>query len=466
MTISLEMRTKIKTYLERMRREKLNGTDTPAHHRRNRLLSIIQPDANSRLSLKKMNAAITSRALGTGSLNSQKEAILSVFRRLAPYDMKIANIVSEVDSCSSYRRCNSKYCPRCSNPRRRWGKRYSGRSNKLRYGYCNNVPSKRGRFSSNYQVRGAQKIIEPFEDLPLCFMHAVTVNLGFIPISGNLCDVSKPFKKRLKKCHIKLSDGSIIAGRLDIRMMYLDEATFTIPNTSKENPYGSSNKHERVAMLHAHFFVFDPLLTRQEVRDVFVDEFPGSKRVCVRTPYNDQQNADGTVTKGAGGYAEYTSIQKTELDFGQDNIAALIEFTGIDGTWDGRSKRISFGKRKHNTETLLDKNILQDYLRGIEGKPIPKNMIIGSAVVRSQHQKLFTTCTQFPSTEFSINRTVDFISHLPEFGLNKLNSFPANYITPYGNWSSNRKAEHIDNVGICNFKGSYSCEKLTERKPP
>jgi hypothetical protein len=389
-------KTDVRAIIERMKLEKLNGTDTAAHRRRNRLLSIIQPDANSRQSLKKTNTAISSRTLGAGSLDSQKEAILSVLRELAPHDMKIAKIVSKVDFCSSYHRCNSKYCPKCFDRRYQLGKRNYCKSNKLRSVHSSNVLSKPSGFSSYNQTHGAQKILQPFDGLPLCFIHLVTVNLGFIPISEELSEVIKPYKKRLKKCHNKLGNGSIIAGRLDIKMMYLDEPTFSIPNTDVESPYGSSSKRERVAMLHAHFLVFDPTLVCQEVREVFVDEFPGLKRVCVRMPYNDKQNNDGTVTKGVGGYAEYTSFEEIEFDFDQENIAALIEFTGIDGTWDGRSKRISFGKRVDDVESLLDKNILKDYLGNFEGKPVPKNMLIGSAVVKQRHQGLGNSTSPTP----------------------------------------------------------------------
>lgn len=358
-------------------------------------VKVTKPSLNREQRFQRWKMKVLSSSFGSGPLKQQKHAIASVISMLAPNYPIMAEHKKKIERCSSARRCNSKYCGHCSNSKTRQGNRYNRADEVLRQGFCNFRGTKHGKYSSNYQVHNAQKMLEPFDDLPLRCLHGITVNLGFIPPNYNLREIVELYKKRLRECYLKLTDGSIVRGYLDFKLMYVDKATFMIPNAPKEAPYHSRDDHERVAMLHAHFIVFDPKKTPEGVRDVFASEFTGAKRVCVRPAWEDIYCADGTVHKGIGGYAEYASLQKVEIAGFDDNIAALIEFATIDDTWDGRQKRIAYGNRKVDTESLIDQSILNQHLGALKlrSSRSSRSGLFVSPNIRKKLQVLYaTTC--------------------------------------------------------------------------
>lgn len=464
-------------------------------------VKVINPSLNSEQRFQRFQMKFFGSNFGSGSLKEQKYAITSVISVLAPDYPIMAKHKKKMESCSSARRCNSKFCYHCSNSNTRQGNRFNKAGEILRHGFCNFRGTKLGKYSSNYQVHNAQKMLEPFDDLPLCFLHAVTVNLGFIPPDYNLAKIVPLYKKRLRECYLKLTGNSIIRGYLDFKLMYVDKAAFMIPNGPKEASYHSRDDHERAAMLHAHFIVFDPKNTAKSVRDVFVTEFSGSKRVCVRQAWEDIHCADGRVHKGIGGYAEYASLQKVEVTGFDDNIAALKDFVTIDDTWDGRQKRIAYGARKVDTECLIDQNILNLHLDALKLRSSRSGLFV-SPNMRNQMQALYTTTcniidipivhsacckTLYNTRDHSVSNVATNIGHLLNNGdatisliemtPNKTdNNTPKTiskniinhgfYIGLLSNSSHQKKAVYARNKGFFYCDIAQTTEKVEQMHPP
>lgn len=112
--------------------------------------------------------------------------------------------------------------------------------------------------------------------------------------------------------------------------------------------------HTRFAMLHIHFIIFDPWMTRLEVRELFDNEFPGASRVCARRTKEHFVFADGEIGAGAQGYLEYASMEKIETAFGDESCDAVIEHFNISKTWTRHNRNFSFGKSIVVTGIIID----------------------------------------------------------------------------------------------------------------
>ncbi|WP_299779491.1 hypothetical protein [uncultured Roseobacter sp.] len=323
-----------------------------------------------RLSIDKIRAVHKCTELTNRGLPKQKEAALSVLAQHREFD----HITQKVQSCTRKRPCNNKWCTTCSNPRKRRSKRHLKSDRRLTQNACNGTSTALGALSSNYQVRGGQRMVEPFVGLPLILLHCITINLALVALDGSLCDEIERIKRRLRKALNRLTPGHIARGKFDMVLKTIDGLTFDIPEEELDRTALKSHiAGQRCGMLHIHFVLFDPWMSSEEIRKVLVAEFPGRKRVCVRAPYQDIKHDDGTVTHGVQGFLEYASLEKVEIDFGMDSAQAVIEFARLDETWSRRNRNFSTGKRPDDINTIVDTDRVKELEAQRFRKRIKKN---------------------------------------------------------------------------------------------
>lgn len=324
---------------------------------------------SARPQLSRMRQNVQSVGMGTGSLHSQKQAMNSYLRRLSNPSDAVTTVLNSQKSNSRYHRYKNKYCPFQSNAKTRTGNRHVSTVSAVNNGFVNVAGTRQGKYSSNYQVRNGQKLMEPFDGLPLCFIHPMTINFAYLQDSANLRTVTHELKERVQHCVSQFSSEAIIRGYFDIKMTYADGHQYVMPTDETTISYTYTRRdQEIVAMIHAHFIIFEPQMVGEEVRATFANEFPGRKRICLRKPHTEKVNANGEISHGIQGYAEYASLEKVELGFGKANGDALLKYIELDDTWDGRTKLIRYGNRTDKTMTAVNQDIYQTYLHALEEK--------------------------------------------------------------------------------------------------
>ena len=206
--------------------------------------------------------------------------------------------------------------------------------------------------------------MEPFDGLPKILVHAVTVNLALVDTNtGDLREVQERYRRRLRHMLDGLNEGGIVRGKFDMVLKYADDLGFDLTDADvPEELHGIPRPHRRYGMLHIHFAVFDPRMSREEVRNLLVSAFPGRKRVRVETPYDDVVHPDGTVTHGLQGFLEYLSMEKTEIDFGDESTEAILEFAKLDDTWSRANRNFSLGKRTEDTSSLINQERVEELI--------------------------------------------------------------------------------------------------------
>lgn len=299
-----------------------------------------------RLTITKMRQAIdqihNNWSLSCGGLDQQKLAALNELSKHPEFYPTIR----KVSKCNKKHPCNNKWCHVCSNPKKRSGQRRIEPERRLVHRACNRVDTKQGVLSSNYQVRGGQRMVDPFVGIPLILLHPITINIALISLEGNLHEEAAYHRKRLNKVLKEISPDGWARGKFDIALKWVDELGFEIssedmPTELKDGDF----PHRRYAMFHAHFVAFDPYLSKKQWVESLHNAYGGKKRVCVRRSYEDIVKPNGTVVRGVQGYLEYSSLEKVEVSFGEESTDAVVEFARLDATWKRANKNVRVGKR-------------------------------------------------------------------------------------------------------------------------
>lgn len=322
----------------------------------------------------KMRQNVLSVGMGAGSLTSQKQAMISYLNTVSdPTDAEL-EVLRQHQSGSSHHRYDNKFCPIQSNAKTRSGNRHVSTVNIVNNGHVNVAGPKGGTYSSNYQVRNGQKLLEPFKGLPLCFIHAVTIDCVCVHDNADLRIVTYDMKRRMEKCFAQLSPDAIVRGYFDLKMAHAHKYQDIIPTDELSLSYSYPRRDDEIiGMVHPHFLCFEPQMCRDEFREVIATEFPGSKRVCIRKPHTEKVHANGEITHGPQGFAEYSSMEKVELECGKQNGKALRKYIKLDATWDRRTKLIRYGNRSPKTITSQNLDVYNDYLSELSEKRIANN---------------------------------------------------------------------------------------------
>lgn len=291
------------------------------------------------------------KKINNGSLPQQKKAMLPILRE----HEDTRHLYEIVKKCSAKHRCNSKWCPTCSDPKLRPGNRKIRGKKILTRRECNLTRSKTGGKAHNYQVRAGQTMAHDFDGLPAILLHPITINLALVGLDENLGDIAKKCRKELNHTLRQFGEDSIVRGKLDFALKSVDSLNFEIPNVELPLELQECNMpHKRYAMLHAHFVLFHPSMSDSEVGDMLRAAYPGNKRVCVRKSYDDVVTECGAVVGGVQGYLEYASLEKIEINFGGESQEAVLEFARLDMTWTRANRNIRVGERTDQTLSSID----------------------------------------------------------------------------------------------------------------
>lgn len=310
--------------------------------------TIQAPTGAQRNTIHRQRKKIWSQWISSGHLNEQKRGILAALNEHDP------DRHAKVLLCNSRHRCKDQVCPTCSNPDRT-ANRVLQQGRQTVSGVAGHFHTAGGLIAKNYQVAGGIRMAEPFEGLPLILIHAVTINLGLVEVTGNMKVVAKRFRKRLQKLFRNDFPNGIVRGKFDLAFKWGDKLSFGISDDDLPDGLTESTlPHRRFAMFHVHLAIFDPHKSRKQVRDILVEEFSGNKRVRVEGAREDVVRNDGTVTSGIQGYLEYASLEKIELNFGEESYDAAIEWLTLNDTWTRANRNLSYGKRTEQTVDLID----------------------------------------------------------------------------------------------------------------
>jgi hypothetical protein len=327
---------------------------------------LAKKDIMSRPSIKKIKRKYLNEKLSTGSVKDQKLAGLQILRETDG----LRHEAERVSKCTTNLRCNSKYCPTCSNPRASKSFRRVKSSRQRN----NSGKGSTARRSGEYRVAAGFRMISPFDGVPRVMMQCVTINLALVPVSGNIrVEISK-WRKKLRQLFGTFSYGVIVRGKFDFVLKYADSLNFDLPDSELPDCIGGNPlPHSRYAMLHFHAVVFDPMHSRYDVRKILSEAFPGRSRVCVRRAKNDIIHSNGTITGGPQGYFEYLSMEKIEVGFGDESCDAFIEYATLDQLWNRRNSNFSYGKSTSKSGLVIDQRIVSDMERERRQEDISKN---------------------------------------------------------------------------------------------
>ncbi|MEP0942227.1 MAG: hypothetical protein ABJH63_18605 [Rhizobiaceae bacterium] len=304
-----------------------------------------------------MHRAVMSKRIVSGSEYVKKNSALQILKRdhktaIIPY---VAEVLNRVEMCQKHHRCNSPWCPTCSNPRASKSKRKNVKQTLPQTQGLACLTTTQAK-SGEYRVRGGQRMMTDIEGLPLVMCHPVTINVMAVPVNGSIGGSLNDVRIRIRRMLDRMSNGAICRGKFDIVLKWIDELEFDFHVDEWPGEIDPTNlPHKRYAMLHFHGVIFDPLMSHREVRTIIAAEFPGAKRVCLRHAEEVVVMSDGTMIGGLQGYLEYASMEKIEISFGDESADAVLDFARIDSTWKRANRNFSYGKAVHVSGVQIDR---------------------------------------------------------------------------------------------------------------
>ncbi|WP_164661339.1 hypothetical protein [Tropicibacter sp. Alg240-R139] len=212
----------------------------------------------------------------------------------------------------------------------------------------------RGR---SYSSRRAECMEAKQAGFPDAMRHPTTIDLCAVPLDGDLVEASNNGRRLLREAFSQLTPGHQTSGQFSIVIKSAKEIAEVLPVS--ELPACLASEHrpdELCAMFHWHGIIADPGLSKQQVRRLIWDAFPGCRRVCVRKVQPERIDEKGFVTHGAQGYFEYACLDKTEINFTdlQQVKDAVVGYALLGATWTKRNRNFSMGAPLHVSRVTID----------------------------------------------------------------------------------------------------------------
>ncbi len=195
------------------------------------------------------------------------------------------------------------------------------------------------------------------QGFPDVMRHPTTVNNMILPLTADAKSSIDAYRSRMRDALSPLTDGAQVSGRFHFAMETAGYLATIFPQDQWPVGFDPINRPDEVfALLHWHGIVADPCLSKQEVRRVIREAFPGCRRVCVATVQPERINKHGEVTHGAQGYLEYSAMEKTEvkLDTTEQKKDAVIGHALLGGQVNKRNLSFSMGKSLDVTGVRID----------------------------------------------------------------------------------------------------------------
>ncbi|WP_461427700.1 hypothetical protein [Gymnodinialimonas sp.] len=209
----------------------------------------------------------------------------------------------------------------------------------------------------SYASKAGARMERKQNGFPDIMRHPATINNMIVPLTGDAKAATDKCRCLMRDAFKNLSEGAQVSGAFQIAMesaAYL--ATIFPPSELPECLDPINRPDEVFALLHWHGVIADPYLTKQEVRQVLSDAFPGCRRICVSKVQPERVNKQGQITHGVQGYLEYAAMNKTEVKFDKPNQKkdAIIGFAMLGSQLTKKNRSFSFGKSLAVTGIEID----------------------------------------------------------------------------------------------------------------
>lgn len=192
---------------------------------------------------------------------------------------------------------------------------------------------------------------------PDVMRHPTTIHCMPVEAGGNLNDATDLCRPRLRDCFGSLSVGSQIEGKFQNAMKTAAELATYFPTDELPSYVDPINRPNEVfGLLHWHGIIADPYLSKNQVRRIVREAFPGCNRVCVRSIQPERVNDHGEITHGGQGYFEYAAMDKADvkLDTAEQTTEAIAGHAKLSNTWNKRNRSFSMGRPLVETGIQID----------------------------------------------------------------------------------------------------------------
>ncbi len=209
----------------------------------------------------------------------------------------------------------------------------------------------------SYASRAAERMEKKQEGFPDVMRHPTTIGMAIIPFDGRVDEHLGKCRPVLRRTFKNLSHGFQVIGGFHIAVEAAADLSMIFPSSEWPREMDPVNHPDELfAYLHWHGIIADPYLSKQSIRKVIADKFPGKRRVCVAKVQPERTNKYGEITHGAQGYLEYAMMEKTEIKVTGPHRkkAAIIGLAKLSATWSKRNRSFSMGKSLATTGVKID----------------------------------------------------------------------------------------------------------------
>lgn len=244
-----------------------------------------------------------------GSMRKRKATELE----LLSHDPRAWEQVKKVMDCNYRWRCNSPFCHYCSIASNSNHHRRVPPGTVLDTSVVNYVGPAHGQpLSRNYRVRAGQAQARYFDGLPRNEVGASTVMLGVMRGGDPYRELNARFKAYLRAGLSSLGSDAVAYYRIEHAMKRAGDIRQSfgqiVPGGHDLNDIPDD---EVVALFHSHGLIHVPGVSPSQVGEFLRKRFTGSNQVHTQTVKTEKIAANGIVTSGAQGYAEYSGKKKT-----------------------------------------------------------------------------------------------------------------------------------------------------------
>ncbi len=220
----------------------------------------------------------------------------------------------------------------------------------------------------SYVNRAAERKEAKQADFPDVMRHPATVDLAIVPLTASLKTEVDVIRPRLRAALSDLSFGHQVEGSFQVSLHSAEHLAGIFPEDEWPEGFDSIGRPDEVfALLHGHWVICDPDLSKSNVRKLLTAAFPGCHRVCVRKVIPERVDQYGRTTHGAQGFLEYGLMNKTEIKFSKtkQKIEAVLGHALLASTWSKRNRNFSMGQPlaksgvEINTDRVIELELME-----------------------------------------------------------------------------------------------------------
>lgn len=318
----------------------------------------------TRPNIHQMRSSIAAINIGKAGLGADQKNKRRVLRNTAEItgDMTLMSVLHEQDKLEAQYKAACEHASPRRTPRANASRKPGGRKDYRSPEGFNECGLEVGR---SYANRAGARMEAKKAGFPDVMRHPTTINLCIVPVWGCLKLAADLQRQKLRCKLVGFSFGVQIEGMFSYVMKTAAYLQTMFPIDEWPDGFDPVNRPDELfALFHIHCDISDPFLTKRQVRDIVVDAFPGSHRVCVRKVQPEEETEDGERTRGGQGYLEYAAMDKVEIKFdtAKQREEATIAHARLSKTWTKRNKSFSMGKSLSVTGAKIDQDRVVELL--------------------------------------------------------------------------------------------------------